>query len=345
MPMENFQPLTIDDSFSSSDYFGEMRRVSERVKPRIIQITDEIGHNYPDLSTDFYFYYAKRVLSKKLLLRPFIFKVFLDLFEIDWEKHIDIAAIIEIVNISTYQSNLAFDNKYGVNYQQAKSNQYISSVFSKLRVFNKIMELDIYTEEQKKAFVAIITVAYEKLYYGQFIDINELNFNNLSILNSDSLFDDVYRKRCGFIGGSLIEMIAELSSIIASGEKKEIQPYLKVFSFHFGLAGQIVNDLGDLTDKGKSYTEKYFDLYNRKMTFPIREMILQTNSLDEDVMVRFIENEGNMNKIKNNTRHYIEDDIRVMNKNLAIMAEKINDIEYLKAIGNIVTKSKLILES
>lgn len=343
--MENFQPLTIDDSLSSSDYFGEMRRVSEKVKPRIMQITDEIGHKYPDLLSDFYFYYSKRVLSKKLLLRPFIFKVFLDLFEIDWEKHIDIAAIIEIVNISTYQSNLAFDNKYGVNYQQAKSNQYISSVFSKLRVFNKIMELNIYTEEQKKAFVAIITVAYEKLYYGQFIDINELNFNNLSILNSDSLFDDVYRKRCGLIGGSLIEMIAEVSSIIASGKKKEIQPYLKDFSFHFGLAGQVVNDLGDLTDKGKSYTEKYFDLYNRKMTFPIREVILQTDSLDEDVLIAYLEEDGSLNKIKHNTRRYLEDDVHELNKDLALMAGKANDTSYLNAIGRILTESKLIVEN
>ena len=335
----------INERISSSDYFNEMRRVSEQVKPRIMLIIEEICQNYPDISADFRFYYAKRIISRKLLLRPFIFKVFLSLFDVDWEEHLDVAAIVEIVNISTYQSNLAFDNKYGINYQQAKSNQFISSVYSKLSVFKKIMELQVYTEEQKKKIIAIIAKAYEKLYYGQYIDINELNFNNLSILNTDGLFDEVYRKRCGLIGGSLIEMIADLSSLIAGGHNKELQSYLKDFSFRFGLAGQVVNDLGDLSDKGKSYTDKYFDLYNRKMTFPIREVILQTNSLDEDVLINFIENENNLNRIKFDTKCYIENDVRIMTNNLEIMGKIANGIDYLKAIGNLVIKSRLIQDN
>lgn len=343
--MENLMKSNINERISSSDYFNEMRRVSEQVKPRIMLIIEEICQNYPDISADFRFYYAKRIISRKLLLRPFIFKVFLSLFDVDWEEHLDVAAIVEIVNISTYQSNLAFDNKYGINYQQAKSNQFISSVYSKLSVFKKIMELQVYTEEQKKKIIAIIAKAYEKLYYGQYIDINELNFNNLSILNTDGLFDEVYRKRCGLIGGSLIEMIADLSSLIAGGHNKELQSYLKDFSFRFGLAGQVVNDLGDLSDKGKSYTDKYFDLYNRKMTFPIREVILQTNSLDEDVLINFIENENNLNRIKFDTKCYIENDVRIMTNNLEIMGKIANGIDYLKAIGNLVIKSRLIQDN
>ena len=344
MQTESLKLSLIDGEFSSSDYFDEMRRVSDKVKPRIIQIVKEISQDYPDLSDDFCFYYAKRVTSRKLLLRPFIFKVFLGLFDIDWEDHLDLAAIIEIVNISTYQSNLAFDNKYGITNQQAKANQYISSVFSKLRVFNRIMELDSYSEEQKKAFVRIITSAYEKLYYGQYIDINELNFNNLSVLNVNSVFDEVYRKRCGLIGGSLIEMIAELSSLIGGGQNTELHTLLMDFSYHFGLAGQVVNDLGDLTDKGKSYTDKYYDLYNRKVTFPIREAILETCSLDEDVLVAYVEAEGSLNRIKYNTRCYIDDDVREINKDLALMAKKVNNIHFLRAIGGILTESKLIIE-
>ena len=342
--METSQLCPIEEIISSSAYFDEMRLVSETVKPRIIQLTEEIGQHCPGLSDDFYYYYSKRVYSRKLLLRPFIFKEFLSIYGLDWEKHLDIAAIIEIINISTYQSNLAFDNKCGVTNQQSKSNQFISSVFSKLLIFNKIMELDQYTLEQKKRFISIITKAYEKLYYGQYIDINELTFSNLAILHSDSAFDDLYRKRCALIGGSLIEMIAELSSSIADKQDDNIQPFLLDFSFHFGLAGQIVNDLGDLSEKGKSYTDKYFDLYNKKVTFPIREAILQTNSLNESVLISYFEDEGNLQKIKSSTRHYIEEDVQIVRYNVDMLERVGNGTGLLSAIGEIVTKSKLINE-
>lgn len=342
MPMETFQPCPIEGIVSSSAYFDEMRLVSKTVKPRIIQLTEEIGQHCPGLSDDFYYYYFKRIHSKKLLLRPFIFKEFLSIYGLDWEKHLDIAAIIEMINISTYQSNLAFDNKCGVTNQQSKSNQFISSVFSKLLVFNRIMELDQYTPEQKKMFVAIITKAYEKLYYGQYIDLNKLTFSNLAIIHSDSAFDDLYRKRCALIGGSLIEMIAELSSSIADKQEDCIKPLLLEFSSHFGLAGQVVNDLGDLSETGKSYTDRYFDLFNRRVTFPIREAILQTNSLEESVLLSYLKKEDHVSRIKNSTRLYIDGDVAIIGKDLSALAEIVNDIGHMIAIGDIVTKSRLI---
>lgn len=342
MPMENSQRLSMNDVFSSSEYFNEMRKVSQKVKPHIEQIINEVGQKHPDLSKDFYFYYAKRVFSRKLLLRPFIFKVFLDLYNVDWEEHLELAAIIEMVNISTYQSNLAFDNKCGVNNQKERSNQYISSFFSKLKIFSKVMDLESYSIEQKKQIITIITKAYERLYYGQYIDINELNFKNLSIINSDAIFNEIYRKRCGLIGGSLIEMIAELSFLIANKKDFDLQHYLNIFSFHFGLAGQVVNDIGDLSNKGKTYTDKYFDLYNKKVTFPIREVILQTNSLDEESLISFIETEENLNIIKNKTRCYIERDIRILDENIESLLRIGKNTSQLCAIRNIVTRSVLI---
>ena len=204
------------------------------------------------------------------------------------------------------------------------------------------MELDQYTPEQRQGFVSIITAAYEKLYYGQYIDINELTFSNLAIIHSGSAFDDIYRKRCALIGGSLIEMIAELSSIIANRQDDCIKPILREFSYHFGLAGQVVNDLGDLSEKGKSYTDRYFDLFNKKVTFPIREAILQTYSLNESVLISFFENEENLNGIKNNTRNYIEEDVRIVRYNLAMLADRGFEIGFLSAIGSILTESRLI---
>ena len=97
MLMENSKLSTIDKTFSPSDYFDGMRNASEIVKPRITQIIQETCRVYPELSDDFCFYYAKRVISKKLLLRPFIFKVFLELYNIDWEDHLDIADDVAVV--------------------------------------------------------------------------------------------------------------------------------------------------------------------------------------------------------------------------------------------------------
>lgn len=329
--------------FNSSDYFNEMRIVSSKVKPEIIKIVNSIEKEYPLFYSDFIYYYKKRIISNKLLLRPFIFKAFLDIYNINWEEHIEIAAIIEIVNISTYQSNLAFDSKDGFNNQKTKSNQYIASIFSKIKIIEKAFNIKKYTHLQQQSFIEILLLAYEKIYYGQYIDINELSFRNLSLINSDKLFNEIYQKRCALIGSSLIEMIVSIVSVITNKKEDDSFPILQSFAYNFGLAGQVVNDLGDMVGDGKSYTNKYSDIFNEKLTFPIRRVIISNNSLEAYLLIDFITEIDNINMIKLETSVYIYSNIEKIEQDLNQLKTNGLNIYSINNISNLLSKSKYIL--
>lgn len=341
--LKQYNSKTPNTTYNSpKEYFGEMRLVSEKVKPEILKIISGIKDSAPILYPEFSYYYKKRAESNKVLLRPFIFKEFLALYGINWEEHINIAAIVEMVNISTYQSNLAFDNKDGFTNQKEKSNQFISSIFSKLKVVESIVSNSQYSVLQKQQFSSAFITGLEKLYYGQYLDINELNFRNLVLINSDNSFNDLYLKRCELLGSSLIEMIANAASIIAEDENF-IKQYLLQFSYNFGLAGQIVNDLGDITGNGKPYTtNKYSDIYNEKLTFPNREIILKTNSLNHTTLINFSDNKENILYLKLRSQEYMKPYIDELDRTYQSFMDSAIDTRNIKYIGNLLIESNFI---
>lgn len=341
--MENLSKCLSRSRYKSiSEYFSEMRVVSLAVKPRIQDIVRSVRENYPEMDVDFRYYYQKRVLSNKLLLRPYIFKVFLDLYGIQWERHIVMAAVIEVVNISTYQSNLAFDNKDGVRASRDKNNQFISSFLSTMKVIEAISDSTNYNFSQKNRIIKCIRDSLEKIYYGQYIDMNVLTFRNLFLLNSETQFRESYTTRCALIGASLVEMIATIASIIANKSDDKIYPLLMSFSYYFGLAGQIVNDIGDMIETGKTYSKKYSDIYNEKLTYPIREAILRVNSLEFSTIIAFVESKENLTEIKNKALEYIMPYIELINSDLMSLSSQGLDCSRLKDICCLLTQSRYI---
>ncbi|WP_053444112.1 polyprenyl synthetase family protein [Porphyromonas gingivalis] len=341
--MENLSKCLSKGRYNSiSEYFAEMRMVSVAVKPHILDIVGSMKKDYPEMDVDFNYYYEKRILSKKLLLRPYVFKIFLELYGIEWREHVLMAAIVEIVNISTYQANLSFDNKEGINTSRNKNNQFISSFFSTMKVIESISTCSNYDSEQKYKILECIRESLEKIYYGQYIDMNVLTFGNLFLLNSESHFRESYLTRCALIGASLVEMIATIVAIIANKSDDKIFSFLKSFSYHFGLAGQVVNDIGDMIGAGKSYSDKYTDIYNGKLTYPIRELILGVNSLEFSTIIAFLESKGEMTRIKAKTLEYIIPHIKRIEKELMHLSYLGIDCSQLKALSRILTQSKYI---
>lgn len=325
-------------------YFDEMREVSLIVKPEILRIISHISNNYPLIKGEYNYYFNKRIKSKKLLLRPFLFKEFLELYRINWKEHISLIALVEIINISTYQSNLAFDSKDGFNALNSKSNQFIASIFSKLRIVDEVVDNSKYSPEQKNLISQIIIKAFERLYYGQYIDINELNFSNISLINDDDIFNKTYIHRCDLLGGSLIEMIANISSVILNKKDDNIINHLFNFAKYFGLAGQIINDLGDFAGNGKSYTlNKLSDLYNEKLTFPLRLAIIKTGNLSKELIVEHLNNPKNLLRIKEETLNFIHPYIKEVNQSLRLLSSENLITNKIDFASKLLTKSEFVI--
>ncbi|MBC8180530.1 polyprenyl synthetase family protein [candidate division KSB1 bacterium] len=329
---------------NSYDYFREMREVADIIKPEIKNIIVYIDKKYPLINNDFYYYYNKRILSNKLLLRPYLFKEILSILEIDWKSHKKIIALMEIINISTYQSNIAFDNKDEINKPINKSNQFIASIFSKLRVIDEILESQSYSPKQKYLISKEIVNAFEALYYGQYLDINILNFLNLDLITNDEKFNSLYQIRCKYLGGSLIKLITSISLIIAKKNPQE-QKYngINDFALNFGLAGQIVNDIGDLTSDGKSYTiNKYSDLYNERLTLPLRYVVKKLNNTSKIKIIQYLNDPKNINAIKVVTKLYIEPFKKEIIKSLEMLNRIDIKTDKLLIIANLLNKSRFI---
>jgi len=324
-------------------YFEEMRKVSQATKPVILKIISSINENYHEIGKEYSYYFNKRIESKKLLLRPFLFKQFLDLLNVNWKDHLEMIALVEIVNISTYQSNLAFDGKDGFKTTQLRNNQVIASIFSKIRIYESLNTLNIYDEKTKSKFSSIITKAFEQLYYGQYLDINELVFENKTLLNNENLYLKTYTNRCTMLGSSLIEMIALLAITISKNENSTVNQLLKDFSILFGKAGQVVNDLGDIAENGKSYTENQFaDIENERLTLPLRFAISEVGKLSKDCIKDFFNNTNNIIKTKEYCSNFIKNDVIEINSIFATLTSLGYETEMLEVTSKLLTKSKFI---
>ena len=257
-----------------------MRATTQIIKPVILEIIEKVVNKYPYLKKDFEFFYNKRIHSNKLLLRPFLARIIYEFSgRNDWEKHKEVFALIEILNISTYQSNIAFDNKNGITSDLSKNNQFISSIFSKFSIINEILSDKKYSKKIKHQIMEEISNSIEKTYYGQFIDLNILNFSETSYLHDEKKFKKIYEKRCYYLGSGLIRLCSSIPIILLRPTLNNIEDKLYNFSDVFGTAGQILNDIGDFKRGGETYSLNQFsDINNGRLTFPVRELALLDKS-------------------------------------------------------------------
>jgi len=187
----------------------------------------------------------------------------------DWKIHSRLFALVEVINISTYQSNLAFDNKNGIKNELDKFNQIISAFFSTFIFFDEIITSQ-YDDNKRIKIIDATVKGLEEIYYGQYLDLNILNFYNDELLNSYDDFENSYTLRCQYLGSSLINLCVNYCLILNDSRIDEIKDELLRFGMLFGLAGQVLNDLGDITSKGRVYSaNRYSDIENGRLTMPI----------------------------------------------------------------------------
>lgn len=257
-------------------HFERMCETSRIVQPLIQKLYVQYATGQPSIDGALDLFVKKRTLDDRCLLRPYLVRLG---FEVcgggDWAKIVPVCAAVEILNISTYQSNLAFDAKYGVLSESMKRRQFIASMISfdlavKVILDNSQIELSMAREALNR-----IHRANTDVYVGQGMDFGELNVRNLDLTIPLPKYLDTYLERCRKLGGSLTSLCLEIGGMIAA-PKNPYGESLREIGVNLGTAGQIVNDVGDffpLEDSPGTQKNKYQDCYSDiklgKVTYPV----------------------------------------------------------------------------
>ncbi len=190
----------------------------------------------------------------------------------NWEQYVPIAAAFELLNISSYQANAAFDNKLGTLTDEKKDAQFISSMISRELAARSIRECVSLLSEQLAELENGIGHINEHIYIAQFYDLFVLNIGHLDRYARDEvLFLADYHKRCHAGSGVFNGQICYWGGRLAAGSKTQLAA-LVAFGEAFGTALQIANDIGDCapTDPGepnpRDYQDRYSDFRNGRLT-------------------------------------------------------------------------------
>lgn len=300
---------------------------------------------YPLASNEFNHLYNKRIYGNSLLLRPFLSKLIYELgAKSDWEVHSRLFALVEVINISTYQSNLAFDNKNGINCELDKFNQIISSFFSTFIFFDEIV-ISQYDDSKRLKIINATVKSLEEIYYGQYLDLNVLNFSNESLYHSIEEFEGHYKLRCQYLGSSLINLCISYCLILNDSKIDEIRDELLKFGALFGLAGQILNDLGDITSKGRVYSSKrYSDIENERLTLPIF-FLMQIGGGQrpiKDHLVELCNNEAAIAELVNKVGLYLNNYIVEINRLMDEIEKKGFFADEIRFLSKLLEKSSFL---
>ena len=253
------------------------------------------ARNDGNLSKHMEVFISKR-RNHKRLLRPYMARL---AFEMcggkNWEDYAPVWAAMEMFNISTYQSNICFDDK--VNLQHAstsQSNQFISSMLA-MSIANELIHDSNISGSAKLQAIQLLSECNKKVYLGQYADINNLSISRF--LEKEGTFDKksfskAYIERCRNIGGSTFEVTA-IGGIISGGENDKVEKIRKLFN-SIGAVLQIINDLADYipsreyfasTETVRPYTNSYGDLRMGRLTFPTYMLLSDNNCSAKAVRV------------------------------------------------------------
>ena len=261
-------------------HFERMRETGKIVIPLIKDAYLKLGSQNNHLLDSLNYFVSRRTNIDQCLLRPYLVRLGYELTgKTDWVNIAPACAAVEMLNISTYQSNIVFDNKNGKFSHTQKSNQFISSMLSLELSIESIMQLErVFGNSIVSRIIEGFHETNRDIYMGQFFDLNELSINSLDFNISEDEYLKTYIRRCETLGGTLTMLCLETGYLLGGGDKHLVE-VIRGIGKMLGTAGQIVNDISDyipeerIPDYPSSYKPQFSDFKGGKITYPLLHLI------------------------------------------------------------------------
>lgn len=214
------------------------------------------------------------------LLRPLLARMCYELTGgLAWREQVPVMASVELLNISTYQSNYCFDEKAGVDTVSERNNQFICSMLTISKAISMVESLAVMPSATKARIAALLARSNHEVYQGQFQDLNMLNLDRVSNFFDLDNFLPAYLARCNLIAGSTFRSCAV--GAMVNDPSSEILNTLFTYLGTLGAAAQVINDLGDFIPHiTKDYAMPFSDFQLGRLTLPT--FLLQKAGLPVD---------------------------------------------------------------
>ena len=212
-----------------------------------------------------------------------------------WTEAVKYASVaVELELASMYFANRIFDDKGGQKILSKPNNQFIAAMITRDLASQALTKAC--SKLNYKTFTKIKDIFDEinKIFYiGQFIEVNENLYNPKYELNWDSAMRLYYRRNYE-VNNSFFEKIGVIGSILGKGTKKEIEA-LAGFGKNYGMALQIINDIGDfvppeqnLGTEEKLPEDAYSDIKHKKLTLPVIYTLINGSDNDKKLIVKIL---------------------------------------------------------
>lgn len=315
------------------NYFKLMSETTQITKPLIWNYLESIEDD--KLRRTLLFYPQKRFEKQKLFLRPLLIRLSYEAAGgKNWKDIAPIYAAYELLNISTYQSNLSFDKKQGITTPDKINNQFIASMITR-ELSQKLVYERLHNASHLNEVLNSLNNINCHIYEGQFYDLNILHMNNWKNFETMHEFMDAYISKCLCLSGIFFEECAYIGAVL--GNNNEVAEQLRKFGRNFGIGLHIVNDIANfipvLTSSESKYAE-FADLKNFRLTLPIYYLLRYGNEYNKNKFLKL------WNSKSHSISKYSEMARIVINDDAILYARRIAKIFMKKAKQNLLHLGK-----
>lgn len=267
------------------EYFRFVKETSQIVAPIIRNYLKPYEEADSELYKNILFF--SKIRFSKPLQKPALLRLSYELCGGNkFESIAPIAAAIELLNISSYQANSAFDNKLGILNKAQKDSQFIASMISRELSQKIINDLQFIDNNITNEIFNSISIINNNVYLAQHFDLNILITDNLEkYLKNEKTYLNDYFKRCYLGSGIFNGQICKIGALLANADNDQKKSLIS-FGENFGTALQILNDIGDFIPSGfdkkinRDFQDQLSDIKNGRLTLPLYYSLSTSDGLN-----------------------------------------------------------------